>query len=234
MQIESPQDPTLRGVPSLKDIDDATSASREGGDSAFNDTPAASSSTAAASREGGTNKTVTVNAYCYDMTGHVEQCVQRYLELAQVSVDTLKPVATPCIDDHQIPPEDFEAKGNLSDKAARIVLKCLFTGRMLRCDALWAINMLARNVTKWTVACDKRLHRLIAYLHHTKGKVLECMVGDPPEKCKLALFSDANFAGDLRGSKSTSGAFLVLVGYVRANHLDLQEAVRNFPFLDRS
>jgi hypothetical protein len=32
------------------------------------------------------------------------------------------------------------------------------------------------------------------------------------EKCKLALFCDASFAGDLRDSKSTSGAFLCLVG----------------------
>ena len=37
-------------------------------------------------------------------------------------------------------------------------------------------------------------------------------VGDKPEDCKLVLFSDASFAGDLEDSKSTSGAYLILVG----------------------
>jgi hypothetical protein len=36
---------------------------------------------------------------------------------------SLKQVATPCLDDHQIAPEDFTVKGKLSDVAARVVLK---------------------------------------------------------------------------------------------------------------
>ena len=32
---------------------------------------------------------------------------------------------------------------------------------------LWFVNKLARAVTKWTKACDKRLARLISYIHHT-------------------------------------------------------------------
>jgi len=39
-----------------------------------------------------------------------------------------------------------------------------------------------------------------------------CFVGDRPSKCKIALFSDASFAGDLRDSKSTSGGIPCLVG----------------------
>ena len=42
-----------------------------------------------------------VKAYQYVMTGHGEQCVERYLELSGNSVDSLNQVATPCIDDHQ-------------------------------------------------------------------------------------------------------------------------------------
>ena len=38
----------------------------------------------------------------YDMTGHTKQCVEKYLELAGLKESSLKPVATPCIDDHQI------------------------------------------------------------------------------------------------------------------------------------
>ena len=64
-----------------------------------------------------------------------------------------------------ISPEDFVEKGHLTEVAARIVLKALFLARMQRISILWTVNQLARNVTKWTTACDKRLHRLICYLH---------------------------------------------------------------------
>ena len=153
-----------------------------------------------------------LSTYQYDMSGHIEQCVDRYLELADKDVSTLKSVSTPCIDDHQLTEADFETKGELAAVASRIVLKCPFTARMVRLDVLWTVNQLARCVTKWNAACDKRLHRLISYLHHTSHWVQTCWIGDSPEHCKLALFVDASFAGDLQDSKSTSGAILCLTG----------------------
>ena len=153
-----------------------------------------------------------IKTYAYDMKGHAGQCVERYLELANLHESSLKPVGTPCIDDHMIPPEDFETKGSLSPIAARVVLKCLFLARVLRVDLMWTVNALARNVTKWNVACDKRLHRLIAYIHNTDSWKLYCFVGDHPKDCKIVQFSDASFGADLVDSKSTTGAFLCLVG----------------------
>ena len=49
-------------------------------------------------------------------------------------------------------------------------------------------------------------------MHTTKNTNLETFVGDAPEDCKILLFSDADFAGDLQSSKSTSGAFIAIVG----------------------
>jgi len=146
------------------------------------------------------------------MSGHAERCVAKYEELAGVKAEDLKQVATPCMDDHIIPPEDFEAKGELSNVAARIVLTVLFLARTGRPDLLWTVNTLARETTRWNVACDKRLHRLISYIQHTKHHVHHCFVGDDPHDCWIAVFSDASFAGDLRDSKSTSGCYLCLVG----------------------
>ena len=74
------------------------------------------------------------------------------------------------------------------------------------------MNTLAREVTKWTVACDKRLHRLISFIHFNKQSVIKSYVGNKPSECKLLLFCDASFAGDLKDSKSTSGSLLCLVG----------------------
>ena len=39
-----------------------------------------------------------------------------------------------------------------------------------------------------------------------------CFVGDSALDCRLALFADASFAGDLTDSKSTSDNYLVLMG----------------------
>ena len=50
---------------------------------------------------------------------------------------------------------------------SQIVLKCLYLARSGGPDILWSVNILARAVTKWTEACDKRLSRLISYIHHT-------------------------------------------------------------------
>ena len=154
-----------------------------------------------------------VSAFCYEMPGHCAQTVDKYLELSGKSRESLKIKApTPCIDDHLIPPEEFEVKGVLSEQAARIVLKALYVARIARYDFLWTVNILAREVTRWTIACDRRLHRLICYMHQTGDWAQVCFVGDSPSDCRLALFSDASFAGDLRDSKSTSGVFMCLVG----------------------
>ena len=112
------------------------------------------------------------------MTGHVKQTVQRYCELAKINVSTLKEVSTPSIDDHVIPPEDFEKPGVLADECAKIVLKALWPARIGRPEILWAVNTLARNVTKWTKADDKRLLRLISYMWCTKTHVQVCYVVD--------------------------------------------------------
>ena len=55
---------------------------------------------------------------------------------------------------------------NLSNACSQIVLKCLYLARIGRPDILWSVDKLARSITKWTKACDKRLNRLISYIHH--------------------------------------------------------------------
>jgi len=158
------------------------------------------------------NKNPEVRAWTNDMIGHCEQAVERYCELANMDLTQLHFVHTPCIDDHQIPPEDFLAKGILSPVAARIVLKALYLARIGRPDALWAVNYLAREVTKWTIACDKRLHRLMCYLHHHQDWTQHNFVGNYVQDTHLAMFVDASFADDLRGSKSTTGGLIAIVG----------------------
>ena len=114
--------------------------------------------------------------------------------------------------DCQIPADEFKVKGKLSSVCARIVLKILFFARIARPDVLGACNQLSREVSRWTAACDRRLLRLISYIHSTTNWVIRCMVGDKFEDIKLAVYSDASFAGDTGDSKSTTGGVLCLVG----------------------
>ena len=85
-----------------------------------------------------------IKAFEYDMSGHAQQCVERYCELADIKETTLKHAETPCIDDHQLQPHMFEEKGKLEPVAARIVLKILYLARMGRADLFWSVNSLAR------------------------------------------------------------------------------------------
>ena len=74
------------------------------------------------------------------------------------------------------------------------------------------MNKLARAVTKWTKACDKRLARLISYIHHTCEFRQYCHVGYTAQRCRIGLFQDSDFAGDLEDSKSRSGGLLCIFG----------------------
>ena len=94
----------------------------------------------------------------------------------------------------------------------QIVLKCLYLARIGRPDILWSVNKLARLITKWTKACDKRLSRLISYIHYTCDYKQYCHVGNTAKQCRLGLFQDSDFAGDLEDSKSTSGGTLCIFG----------------------
>ena len=97
------------------------------------------------------------------MAGHAKKCVERYCELAYKTTQQLYKVSTPCIDDHHFKEEETKSVGELSNTCSQIVLKCFFLARIERPDILWSVNKLARSITKWTKACDKRLNRLISF-----------------------------------------------------------------------
>ena len=102
---------------------------------------------------------IRISSWSYDMAGHAKKCVERYCELANKTTQQLYKVSTPCIDDHHFIEEEMKSVGELSNTCSQIVLKCLHLARIGRPDILWSVNKLARSITKWTKACDKRLNR---------------------------------------------------------------------------
>ena len=133
-------------------------------------------------------------------------------ELANKTTQQLYKVSSPCIDDHHFKEEETKSVGELSTVCSQIVLKCLYLARIGRPDILRSVNKLARAVTKWTKACDKRLARLISYIHHTYEFRQCSYVGNTAQQCRLGLFQDSDFAGDFEDSKSTSGGLLCIIG----------------------
>ena len=146
------------------------------------------------------------------MEGHAKKCVERYYELANKTTQQLYKVSTPCIDDHHFKEEELKTVGESSKVCSQMVLKCLYLARIGRPDIPCSVNKFARSITKWTKACDKRLNRLISDIHHTSEYKQYCHVGNTAKQCRLGLFQDSDFAGDLEDSKSTSGGTLCVFG----------------------
>ena len=59
---------------------------------------------------------------------------------------------------------------------------------------------------------DARLSRLISCVHHACEYRPCCYVGSTARQCRLGLFQDSDFLGDLEDSKSTSGGTLCIFG----------------------
>ena len=133
-----------------------------------------------------------ISSWSYDMVGHAKKCVERYCELANKSTPPLYKVSTFM---HRWPP----LQGRRNEICWRIVTSVLslivlkYLARIGRPDVLWSVNKLARSITKWTEACDKRLNRLISYIHCEYKQYV--YVGT--EQCRMGLFQDSDFAGEI-------------------------------------
>ena len=71
---------------------------------------------------------------------------------------------------------------------------------------------MAHRISCWSTADDRRLRRLVSYIHHTLDETLQSFIGDHADDMSVMLWVDGSLAADLRDSKSTSGAYLAIVG----------------------
>ena len=152
-------------------------------------------------------------SWSYDMEGHAKKCVERYCELANKTTQQLYNVSTPCIDDHHFKDEEVESEGELSKVCSQSVLKCLYLARIVLEHLIfygqWTnLHDRLRNGPKpvtnawidWSLT-----------IHHTCEYRQCCHVGNTAKQCRLGLFQDSDFAGDLEDSKSTSGGTLCVL-----------------------
>jgi hypothetical protein len=105
-----------------------------------------------------------------------------------------------------------EPRGQLGSVASSILMKTLYCARMARFDFMRAVNRLACFVSKWTEECDRRLYRLICYIHSTKHWRMHGWCGDDPTDISPHVYADADLAGCERSQKSTTGVHLNMEG----------------------
>jgi len=177
--------------------------------------------------EGGTSKDATsaktnsssrktIKMMQYDQSSFLKTCVEKYLELSGKQITSLRKVTTPFIDEHSAQAIDEDnheiSPGVLAPIASRVLMKILYAARVGRYDLLRPLCSLATKVTKWSVTCDRMLHRLVSYINSSLDVASFGWIGDPWNELKLVLYSDADWAGDRSNFKSTSGCLLALEG----------------------
>ena len=90
-------------------------------------------------------------------------------------------------------------------------MKILYGARMARYDLLRAVCHSASCVTKWNRQNDVDLYRLICYINTTLDFMQVSWLGDTKDELRMQIFADADFAGDPRTQRSTSGVVLAVV-----------------------
>ena len=150
-----------------------------------------------------------ISLWSHDMEGNAQKCVERYCELANKTTQQLYKVSTPCIDDHHFKEEELKSVGELSQ---RTLSNC---SEMLILGTYWKTRY--SMVRQQTCSCGRKMDQRLwqtfsAFWSHKFIAQQYCYVGNTAKQCRLGLFQDYDFAGDLKDSKSTSGGLLCIFG----------------------
>ena len=148
--------------------------------------------------------------FVFSMPDYVKSACELYESMP--GSRKLKPAPTPFVNEGSLCAADDQERGELSDNACRVLMKCLWVARLARPDLLKPITALARFVQSWSRNCDKQLYRLMCYMSSTPDLKLVGRVNDALSDVHLRLYVDADFCGSREDTKSTSGGYLVLVG----------------------
>ena len=146
------------------------------------------------------------DAVALNMVDYAQQTVDLYLSIT--GHQKLRHAPRPFCPEGSLVPSDDDVKGELAPNACKILMKALWLGRLARPDIVKPIGDLATHVQKWSRNHDKQLHRLICYIDSSKTHRLVGTIRDDSSELHLALYVDADFAGEKADAKSTSGGIL--------------------------
>ena len=139
------------------------------------------------------------------MVDYAQQTVGLYVSIT--GSQKLRHTPPPFCPEGSLVRSDDDVKGELAPNACKILMKALWLG-LARPDIIKPIGDLATQVQKWSRNSDKQLHRLICYVNSSKTHRLVGTIRDEPRELHLALYVDADFAGEKADARSTSGGYL--------------------------
>ena len=177
-----------------------------------------------------------MSSWSNDIEGHAKKWAERYCELANSTTQQLYKVGTPCIDDHHFKEEEMGSVGEMSRFAHKLFwYACIWRALVdLIFNVPWTnLLVLSQNGLELvTNAQHVWSHTLFIQVHTEQY----CHVGKIAQQCRLGLFVDSVFAGDLEDSKINIRWTLVHIrkSHVRANKLDVQETDFSFTQFNRS
>ena len=138
---------------------------------------------------------------------YLEAAVREYM--SEIGVTSLPWVPSPSTDDKF--EEPFAKKGKQADTALSHLMKLMYLSRLCRGDVLTTTSFLARRVHYWSLNDDRRLHRLMAYIHHhTDLCLLHQLHPDDRSEAYLDFSPDAELGGDPYNTKASGGFWLDL------------------------
>eukprot|EP00971_Amphidinium_carterae_P336445 6472816-Amphidinium_carterae.3 len=138
------------------------------------------------------------------MRGYIDAAVKRFmLECGQ----TLQKVRSPYLGEDEV---ECEGEPKYTKSASSHIATLLFLARVCRPDLLVAVCRLAKKVSKWEAIDDRKLVRLFAYLKSSRDLEMSFKMLEGSQ-FHLAIWSDADLAGDVEDTKSTSGAWIELL-----------------------
>ena len=119
-----------------------------------------------------------------------------------------------------------EIRGRVVKKiCSQNVLNFLYLARIGRPDILWSVKKSCTiNYSKWTTGMWQTTEsRFISYIQSHKCSTNNIVMWETlPRQCRLGLFQDSDFAGDLEDLKSISGGTLSFwKSYICSDKLDV-------------
>ena len=143
-----------------------------------------------------------IEALAFDMCDYAQQTVDLYKAITKT--EKVKNASTPFLPEGSLLPQDEEVTGELAGNAAKILMKALWLARLGRSTTL------PRGCSGGRAPMTSEYSGLYSTCSHRYTTVSSGT--SEMSYVRLRLYVDADFAGETRDAKSSSGGYLVLIG----------------------
>ena len=154
----------------------------------------------------------TITQVAFDMQKYFESALAEYRELNPEKLHRVDSPYAPRLNDKEL--DSLLAQpGKMAANAASLVMRLMYGVRMAAPHLSIAVTRLSAQITKWSRESDRRLHRIFSYIAGASHMQLMGQLStEDRDNLTLVAWPDADLAGDLTTTKSTSGFFMEVIG----------------------